>query len=467
MFTPQITPEFVARALNLKFPPNSLSSSDQPFSAVITDSRKIKPGCLFIALKGDTFDGHAFIGTAIKQGAKGVLCNRGSEILDSASALLFQVDDTVSAFRKIAHAWRREFSIPLIAVAGSVGKTTTKEILTSVLRGKYSNVLKTQGSQNGFIGIPMTLMDLRPEHQAAVIEVGIDEIGAMKQHMELVAATASVLTTIGPEHLEKLRDIPTVAQEEGLALSAVAQTGGLVAINMDDPWIRPHSKTLRLGTKLTYGLSESDVDLKGSYDPVTGTLEVQGSCYPVPLPGIHNAGNTLAAIAIATGIGLTPDEITQGLKTFKPVDGRSEVRELGRGESKIKVICDYYNANPTSTEAGLVLLSQLAGRSKRFACLADMLELGVEEEKFHRDLATVIIAEKIEHVFLFGSRMKALQDELKKKNFTQDVRHFDDQSALSTSLINEIKPGETVLIKGSHSMKMERVFESLKDSLTK
>jgi UDP-N-acetylmuramoyl-tripeptide--D-alanyl-D-alanine ligase len=471
-FKPQITPDFVARALGLTLPPALLASSIECFTSVTTDSRKVQPGCLFVALKGENFDGHTFVNKAIHQGARGIVCQRGSAVGEPQSALVYTVDDTLNAFRKMAAAWRREFSIPFIAVAGAVGKTTTKELLTAILSGKFTHVLKTQGSQNGFVGIPMTLFDLRPEHEAAVIEVGIDEIGAMKQHMELVAATAAVLTTIGPEHLEKLRDVPTVAQEEGIALTFVAHSGGLVAINLDDPWIKPHAKTIRSGTKLTYGMDDAEAQIKGTYDSQAGTLRVQNTLknektnetttYPLPIAGLHNARNALAAIAIATGLGLTSSEITAGLKKFKNPDGRSEVREVGKSNRKIRVVCDYYNANPTSTEAGLDLLDLVAKKSKRFACLADMLELGTDEEKFHRNLSGPILKHSVEHVFLYGTRMKALQDELKKKNFNKDFRHFSDHDEMFKALTEKVQSGDTVLIKGSHSMKMEKVWESLK-----
>lgn len=467
-FKPQVTPDFVARALGLNLPPAILSSSIECFTSVTTDSRKVEPGCLFVALKGENFDGHTFVSEAIRKGARGIVCQRGSSVGEPQGALVYAVDDTLNAFRKMAAAWRREFSIPFIAVAGAVGKTTTKELLTAILGGKYAHVLKTQGSQNGFVGIPMTLFDLRPEHEAAVIEVGIDEIGAMKQHMELLAATASLLTTIGPEHLEKLRDVPTVAQEEGIALSAVAQSGGLVAINLDDPWIKPHAKTIRSGTKLTYGMDDKDVQIKGSYDAQAGTLQVfdtlknETATYPLPIAGVHNARNALAAIAIATGLGLTSSEIKTGLQKFKTPDGRSEVREIGKSDRNIRVVCDYYNANPTSTEAGLDLLDLVAKNSTRYACLADMKELGTEEEKFHRELAGPIMKHGVDHVFLFGSRMEFLKDELNKKGFSKEVRHFSDHAEIVKALTEKVKSGDTILIKGSHSMKMEKVWESLK-----
>ncbi|MEO5969785.1 MAG: Mur ligase family protein, partial [Bdellovibrionia bacterium] len=211
-----------------------------PFTGVFTDSRKTEPGSLFVALKGDNYDGHDFIEKAVSNGARGVLCQRGHSITGSKDAYLFYVEDPLRAYRRFAAAWRKEFSIPVIAVAGSAGKTTTKELLAAILQGKWKNILKTQGSQNGFVGIPMTLLEMRTHHEAAIIEVGIDEVGAMEQHMALVSPGYSILTSIGPEHLENLIDVPTVAREEGIALSHVARGEGTVAIYLDDPWIRPH-----------------------------------------------------------------------------------------------------------------------------------------------------------------------------------------------------------------------------------
>jgi UDP-N-acetylmuramoyl-tripeptide--D-alanyl-D-alanine ligase len=215
-FRPVLSPSFVAHALGLTLP-GVLST--QAFSSVASDSRKIQPGCLFVALRGEKFDGHDFILQAIEGGARGVICRRDFARPAGSAAKFFPVEDTLAAYRRLAGAWRREYPIPVVAVAGSVGKTTTKELLTAILRGKWDDVLKTQGSQNGFVGIPLTLLELTPPHGAAVIEVGIDETGAMEKHIQLVQPSVAVLTAIGPEHLEKLHDIPTVAREEGLALS--------------------------------------------------------------------------------------------------------------------------------------------------------------------------------------------------------------------------------------------------------
>lgn len=448
------------------------------FTVLSTDSRKISKGCLFVALAGEKFDGHDFISQALEQGAAGILCTKG-RIPPGAreahpDAMLFEVESTLIAYRALASAWRRQFKVPVVCVAGSVGKTTTKELLSAVLRGRWPNLLKTEGSQNGFVGIPMTLLELRPEHGAAVIEVGIDEVGAMQEHLELVRPTTSVLTAIGPEHLENLRDIPTVAQEEGFALSRVHAAGGAVAINLDDNWIVPHYDSLTGSNRIGYTLGGyvpgPDV-LQGRID--NGILLVEGprmakggDRFKLPLPGEHNARNLLSAIAVACLLGLSPEEMRTGLQTFKGAAGRSELKELPR---KTPVVCDYYNAQPASMEAGLRLLEEVAStsasttgkRAVRWACLGDMLEMGPNEEKFHRELAGTIIELEIENILLYGPRMKWLADELKRRAFTGRLAHFESHDSLAGELTRGLNPGEAILIKGSRGMKMEEIWKRL------
>jgi UDP-N-acetylmuramoyl-tripeptide--D-alanyl-D-alanine ligase len=473
---PRLTPRFVSEALGVPILPDLSRVSGEPFSSIVTDSRKIQTGCLFVALKGDKFDGHDFIPQAVTGGARGILCRRGATTVPQAQKGLhvFAVDDTLEAYRELAFAWRREFSIPLVAVAGSVGKTTTKEFLAALLRGRWNEVLKTEGSQNGFVGIPMTLLKLEATHGAAVIEVGIDEPGVMEDHMALVRASAGVLTAIGPEHLEKLRDVPTIAREEGAALQAIDRDGGLVAINLDDSWIKPHFTTLKGARKIAYtlGTQSGDKILQGKVSgdgkqiKLTG-LGLKGESFELPLAGEHNARNFLAAAAVAAGIGLSAEEIATGLKTFQGPEGRSQIREIA---GKSPIVCDYYNANPDSTVAGLKLLVQTAKERKsgaKIACLADMLELGKDEEKYHRALATSLIDLGIENVLLYGERMKWLLEELKSRGYSGQASHFDDQTELSKSLRSVFKSGDAVLIKGSHGMHMEEVWKALEASAGK
>jgi len=467
-FKPLLNPDFIVRTLHLKT--SLMPRPRTPFFSIVTDSRKVAPGSLFVALKGENLDGHDFIDQAMSQGARGVLYRRGVSVTATKDSCLFPVDDPLAAYRKIAAAWRREFSIPMIAVVGSVGKTTTKELLAAILQGKWKNILKTQGSQNGFIGIPMTLLELREEHQAAIIEIGIDEIGAMQQHMTLVLPNTAVLTAIGPEHLEKLQDIPTVAREEGRALSYVSKAGGITVINLDDPWIRPHLMTLKEGRKIPFSLNSntSSIDMiSGQLSPDGQSLTFQGLGIPptlvrLPLLGAHNASNLLAAIAVAAGLGLDANEIQLGLEEFRGADGRSEIREL---PGHTTVVCDYYNAQPASMKAGLDLLSQVARNpakpKNQWACLGDMLELGPEEERFHRELATKIIELKIDNILLYGPRMAFLVDELEKLRYSGQYSHFPSHTALATALTQGVRPGDAILIKGSRGMKMEEIWKVL------
>jgi UDP-N-acetylmuramoyl-tripeptide--D-alanyl-D-alanine ligase len=455
----------------------SPSFENLSFPAIVTDSRKITPGCLFIAIPGDTFDGHDFIPAAMEKGAKGILSRQGHPAIANAATTykdvcVFAVPDTVTAYREIAKAWRARFKIPVAMVAGSNGKTTTKELLSALFQGKWERVLKTQGSQNGFVGIPLTLLELNSTHQAAVIEVGIDEPGTMKGHVDVVHPDVSVLTVIQPEHLEKLIDIDTVAREEGYALSETIARNGMIAVNLDDTRIFPHFNTSN-GTKLGYTLEPttplpSPNVLHGKISADLKTLEVSSAGFrsvekfPLPLPGKHNATNLLAAIAVATLVGLTPDEMRKGLARFSAPEGRSQVKTLNDGT---KVICDYYNSQPASLKAGIELLRDLsnppATQSERWLCLADMLELGPNEEAFHREPATWIESLGQANVLLYGKRMGWLQDELKKRGFRGKLMHFSTHADLAKELAQDAKPGSVVLIKGSNSMKMGEVWKAL------
>ena len=460
---------------SLRIPPTPANSHSFTFSEICTDSRQITPDSLFVALKGERVDAHDFIPAVIQAGARGVVCKKGTadrfKDLDPV-VHLFEVNDPLLAFRDLAQKWREKFKIPVIVVAGSAGKTTTKELLACILQGKWHSVLKTQASQNGFIGIPMTLLGLRPHHEGAVIEVGIDEVGAMIQHMQLVQPTASLLTAIGPEHLEKLIDLRTVAHEESIALTEVASRGEFIAVNLDDPWIAPLA-ALKTKKKLGFSLTLHDHQdlevLSGELSPdhSTLTLTTPGKTtleISLPLPGRHNVMNLLGAISIALGLGLSLEEIQQGLQTFQGAQGRSEVRVL---PGDTTVICDYYNAQPASMRAGLQMLCDFHRKSNssksRWACLGDMLELGPSEESFHRDLATQIIEEGIENVLLFGPRMFFLSDELKSRGFRGYHAHFKTHAELSRELASRIQPGDTLLIKGSRGMKMEDIWRPFQE----
>ena len=444
------------------------------FSSFTTDSRSVPAGAVFVAIRGEKKDGHDFIPTAIAGGATAVLAENSVLTARSLPAQFpqvrfFGVEDVLEAFRTLASAWRSKFSIPVVLVAGSNGKTTTKELLAALLRGRHASVLKTAGSQNGYLGIPMTLIELREHHGAAVIEVGIDEVGAMERHVPLVRPTHALLTVIGPEHLEKLIDVATVAREECVALHETQKRGGRCLVNLDDPWVAP--TLAKLPGAWSFSLdpkgpaATNRIDGRYAASEGSGTLDVVipgGSVrLDLPLPGRHNAQNLLAAVAAAACIGLDAGEIRKGLATFEGADGRSQLRALPNPPGAL-AICDYYNASPVSMAAAFELLAQTgAPDSPRLACLADMKELGTDELRFHAELAGPLLKSGVSAVLLHGPRMRSLEESLRKSGFSGTLRHFDDLAALATEARRLLQPGSVVLIKGSRSMKMETVWQEL------
>lgn len=456
-----LTTHWIAGALGLKE-----QGPNKPITLLSSDTRELKPGSLFIALKGENSDGHDHVEKAKAAGTIALVHKKDFRCPEGM--LSFPVDDTLHAFRQIAGAWRREFTLPVVVIGGSAGKTTSKEFLAAIFRGKYKNVLHTLASQNGFQGVPTTLLRLRREHDAAVIEVGIDEPGSMIQHLELVAPDAGLLTSIGPEHLEKLIDEDNVEKEEGILFEVLAKRAGLAAVNLDDFRIaRQASEHLQESQQITYSLKQkAAVRAKLSLEGEEAFITVEGlgktpEKFAVPLEGAHNAMNLLGAITLAHGLGLSVQEMRAGLATFTPPPGRSEVHQW-RG---CKVFADTYNANPASVVAALeTLFGPTKANGETWVCLGDMLELGKFEEKMHRGLAESILQHGVKHVFLFGPRMKMLEHELRKRSFSGSLRHFVSQEKLAEDLRAQAKAGDRILIKGSRGMKMENVWKALQTS---
>ncbi|HEY8278727.1 MAG TPA: UDP-N-acetylmuramoyl-tripeptide--D-alanyl-D-alanine ligase [Bdellovibrionota bacterium] len=449
---------WVACALGLPEPKETAS-----LTQISSDTRSLQKGALFVALKSESADGHEFAAKAKEAGATALVHRRGFNC--PPGMVSFPVDDTLTAWRSLAAAWRREFTLPVAVVAGSAGKTTSKELLAALFRGKWKNVLHTEASQNGFQGVPATLLRIRPEHEAAVIEVGIDEPGSMIQHLELVAPDAGLLTSIGPEHLEKLGDVDTVEKEEGVLFSVLGIRGGLAAVNLDDARIANQARQISDSQRVDYSL-KGPAHVRGNLT-VSGNgelwLDVEGVSpkkerFRVPMEGAHNALNLLGALTLAHGLGLTITELYKGLVTFTPPPGRSEVHQW----KGCKVLADTYNANPTSVEAALeTLFGADDSEGETWVCLGDMLELGTLEERLHRGLADPILKHGVRNVFLFGPRMKKLEDELRGRKFQGTLAHFDSQEKMAERIRSAAKSGDRILIKGSRGMKMENVWKAL------
>jgi UDP-N-acetylmuramoyl-tripeptide--D-alanyl-D-alanine ligase len=435
--------------------------ADQPVTGITTDSRSVKPGNVFVAIRGDTHDGHAFIPGALAAGACAVLSEIPSPVPD---ARIIVVPSTLDAIRSLAGRWRRSFDIPFIAIVGAVGKTTTKELIGSILEGRFGQVLKTEGSQNGFLGVALTLLRVRPADRAAVIEIGIDDIGAMEQHLALVAPTHVLLTRTGPEHLHQLKTVEIAAQEELKAFDHALKHRLPLAVNLSDPfvgaWWADHRTELQPGQAMTYSLDPEDhpdslgIERSGSVEIISKDSNILLDC---PLPGTHHAHNLLAAVTLSRFFGLSPDEIKKGLAGFKTALGRTEVYRLKSGT---EVIGDHYNSNPTSLAAALELLARSGKGHPLHAVLGDMLELGENEEHYHREAASELIRLGIGSVWLYGPRMKWLKDELERRGGS-NVRHFDSHHGLIDALKPSIQAGDRILVKGSRGMKMETVLKAI------
>ena len=446
----------------------------------VVDSRMVEPSSLFVALPGNRVDGHDFIASAIDQGASGILgrTERLSALSKTAppQVRFFGAADPYRSLVHLASRWRRGFRIPVIAVGGTVGKTSTKEFLGAIFSGR--RVHRTYHSQNGYLGLPLTLLRLRAADEVSVIEIGIDTPGAMRHHLHLVEPTAGILTALGPEHLETMGDLDTVTREEGELLWDIQERGGMIALNADEPdLLKRFGPSLSLpGSRgWSYGLgqvagprwvrgwlrgTQLEIEVRTPQRHTQFTLQC-------PLRGEHHARNLLGAVTVGIAHGLPPSAIIQGLTQFKGAPGRAEILELEGPRGTLWVLADYYNALPTAMEASLRLFAELLRERpshQSFLCLGDMVELGHHSEEYHQRLVPLIhLVEAIgpTEVLLLGPAMLMLQNTLQEEG--SRVRHFPDIRSLSTYLLSQVQDQDAVLIKGARSMKLDQLWLALKD----
>jgi UDP-N-acetylmuramoyl-tripeptide--D-alanyl-D-alanine ligase len=450
---------------------NLLSVDGLPgtYNGLAIDSRRVNEGAIFLALPGSKTDGHNFIDAAQTKGAKAIICQADWTGKPQANVTYYRVQNTFDALRALATARRGQLKGTVVAVAGSVGKTTTKEMIASLFASTFSKVVATEGSQNGFLGIPLTILNTPIDCQVLVIEIGIDAPGAMIQHLEMVRPDAGIVTAIAPEHLEQLKDMETVAHEENLSLRWVHEHSGVAVINMDDPYIAPLYDELNGGQLISFGFTRGPTKkhIGGQIIPhgseeklMISGLGIEDYTLPLPLSGVHNARNLLGAVAIARHFGLTPKALSAGISKFTPLEGRSVQKILPSGAL---IFCDYYNASPAAMLAAFDTVAGLAQKrgGRILACIADMLELGDEEEMLHRNLATPIIEHRFDTVLSVGTRMTWLIDELKKRGFVGQIVTFPSPASVGKYLLDHLQPTDVVLMKGSRSMKMEEAYKVL------
>ena len=429
-----------------------------PLSGISTDSRNLTPGELFVPLCGEHFDGHDYLSQAVNNGAAACL---SEEVIAGLSVPVVRVADTLRALGDIAAAYRLQLNGPLVAVTGSVGKTTTKEMLATILE-QVAPGLKTPGNFNNLIGLPLTLFGLEKEHQWAVLEMGTSDLGEIERLTEIAQPTIGIITNIGAAHLETLQGLDGVSRAKGELYAGLK--GGAAIINLDDPRVSqlPVANGVK---KLTYGLSEqAQVRAESIEDKENGVrfdLLLDGQRYPVKLnlPGRHNVSNALAAATAAFEMQVPVEKIVDGLAQFVAIRGRMDLSPLpGDG----LLLDDSYNSNPLSAAAALDAFGSLVAKGRRIVVLGDMLELGENSVQMHEELGkqAARVADVLIGVGAFSQDLCCGAKGAGMKS--EQMIAVPDAAAAIKYLNQQRQSGDMVLLKGSLGVRLERVAEALK-----
>ncbi|MEA3173120.1 MAG: UDP-N-acetylmuramoyl-tripeptide--D-alanyl-D-alanine ligase [Gammaproteobacteria bacterium] len=432
-----------------------LIGEDRPFGCVSTDSRTLKPGALFVALHGPNFNGTEFVAAAATRGAIGALVDSAAP----SSLPQVVVSNTLPALQELAKAWRAEFNLPVIAVAGSNGKTTAKEMTAAIL-SRMGLCMATRGNLNNHIGVPVTLMRLESSHRSAVIEMGANRVGDVAELMRLAQPTVGVITNAGAEHLEGFGNLDGVAKGEGETVSCLASSATAI-INADDAYAGYWRGVATAGRIITFGVhAEADFKARNVIQGIERGEFATRFMLSCPLGehlitlkagGAHNIGNALAAAAAASAAGASLDEIVAGLADFRAVSGRLQLKSGTRGSW---IIDDSYNANPSSVRAGLEVLRSLS--SVNWLVLGDMAELGESAEDSHAHMGRYARECGVKRMFAIGPLSTRAVE-----TFGSGGEWFSDVDSLTRRLQSELSTGVTVLVKGSRINRLERVVQAL------
>ncbi len=426
----------------------------KPLSTVEIDSRKINRACIFVAIKGEKFDGHDFVYDAMRKGAEVVIINKNKiKKFNSLNIPFVTVPDTVKAYGELANRWRNKLRAKIVAITGSNGKTTTKEMIGTLLEEKF-NVVKSEANNNNHIGVPLTIFSAKDNCEVLVLEHGTNHIGEIPYSAKISQPDFALITNIGDSHLEFLDSREGIYKEKSALFDETQKRGGIIFINLDDPIIRKHKNNYK--NVVTYGFNKK-ADVKGKilgYDELGRPrimIQFDNKSFEVviPIPGESNAKNFLASVAIALKLGLTENDIISASKNINAVNGRLQIKEF----DNVIVVDDTYNASPTSVKAAFEFLKKVKKYKNKIMILGDMFELGKQSIKFHKELADIFNSAKNFTVITIGNLMKHLHKELKKKKVR--TTHFETRDALKLYLQYEEIENSAILVKGSRGMKME------------
>lgn len=429
---------------------------------VSIDSRAIQAGNLFIPIVGERFDGHDYVLEAIERGAVASLWQSDHSDPPQDVPLIF-VEDTIEALQQLAHRYRMELPVRIIAVTGSNGKTTTKDMLASILATTYKT-LKTEGNLNNHLGLPLTLLKLDEDDEMAVLEMGMSDRGEIKRLSEIAEPEAAIITNVGDAHLLQLGSRQNIARAKLEVLYGLKEDG-LLIYNGDDEIIEEtisefpaaNIKTFRFGLQHT-----------NDYYPIAIMFEEQGchftfnenghpTCY-IPLLGKHNVSNALATIAISKYMGVSSVDITRGLRRIKLSGMRAE---MVRGSNGVTILNDAFNSSPTALKAAIQLVEELQGYNKKIVVLGDMLELGEHERTFHENIGLMLNKDLIDYVYTYGKLAEHISHKARLTFGADRVHHMDNKEQIAEHILQISDERDLVLVKGSRGMQLEHIVSSL------
>ncbi|SFR14736.1 UDP-N-acetylmuramoyl-tripeptide--D-alanyl-D-alanine ligase [Desulfoscipio geothermicus] len=428
---------------------------------VCTDTRQIKPGDLFFALRGERFDAHDFIDRAVAGGAAAVVVSRAMDV--DPRVPVIRVGDTLAGLQALAAYHRRWFTVPVVGITGSSGKTTTKDMVAAVLETRFP-VLKTRGNFNNEIGLPLTLLDFSPEHGAGVVEMAMRGPGEINALCRLARPTCAVITNIGVAHLERLGSVENIARAKGELLEHISPDG-FALLPGDSPHAgeqarRCHGRVLYFGLDEGLDIYARDIRREGAGNRFTVVMGDVSFEVHLPLPGRHNVQNALAAAGVGLLLGLTPAEVTAGLSRIALSGMRMDIME----GNNYTIINDAYNANPDSTCAALQSLEELAAEDGRraVAVLGDMLELGAGAVDGHRRVGAAAVRHGVALLVTVGELSRETAEGARRSGGTPGgVIDCNNKKEALQVLRRELRPGDVVLVKGSRGIRMEEIIEGL------
>lgn len=440
------------------------------------DTRSLRPRDLFVALRGDRFDGHDFVAAALSRGAVGAIVLDSYDMSklalkrDSKSIqpFILGVSDPLYAYQQLAAYHRGRFQIPAVAVTGSNGKTTTKEMVASVMAQRWK-ILKTEGNLNNRVGVPQTLLRLHDRHKGAVIEMGVDNLGQTTRLCEIARPTIGIITNIGPDHLEFFGTMEVSAQAKAELLDLLPCDGTAI-LNADDPFYdylagRARCRVVSFGLSSKAQVRAMDVKSDGRNGTIFQLLlpgTVRHSLVHIRVQGDHNVANALAAGAVGSILGLPGEVIAQGLSRFRPAAMRSQVLV----KQGVKLIIDCYNANPASMKAAVQLLGQTGAKGRKIAVLGDMLELGPNADRMHEEVGRFVARQGVDLLVACGSLGRCLANGAKQAGL--DPSHIveaPDARAAAAAVKTVARSGDAVLIKASRGMRLELVADALRGAV--